>query len=294
MRTPVFARLAALALFMLLACGQAAAQTLIVESLVSPAWLERGGKREPLAVGVRLAREDRIHTGSGSRALLRMAEGSAVKVGGNAVLAVDDLREKKGADAPLVTATLDVVRGAFRFTTGVFGKQRAGRDVKIRIATVTAGIRGTDVWGKSEAERDIVCLLEGRISVEHAGRQFIMQEPLSFFIAPRKEKPKPVAPVSKQQVDEWSEETEIREGSGAIRRGGRYRVETDGTRSHDAAVRTRHELREAGFPAEIETVRDSYGNEEYRATVGNLPGAKDAQALAQKLRSLGFSEAQAR
>lgn len=271
-----------------------AAQTLIVEGVISPAWVERGAKREPLTVGMRLNDKDRIHTGAGSRALLRMAEGSAVKVGENAVLAVDGLLEKKSADARLVAASLDVVRGAFRFTTGVFGKSSAQRDVKIRISAITAGIRGTDVWGKSEAERDIVCLIEGRISVGHGGREFMMQEPLSFFIAPRKEKPRPVAPVSKQQVDEWSEETEIREGSGAIRRGGRYRVELDATRDHNAAMRMQNKLREAGFPAEIETARDSYGGEEYRATIGNFPGMKDAQALVQKLQALGFADARAR
>ena len=271
-----------------------AAQTLTVEGVISPAWVERGGKREPLTVGMGLKDKDRIHTGAGSRALIRMAEGSAVKVGENAVLAVDRLLEKKSADAGFVAASLDVVRGAFRFTTGVFGAGSARRDVRIRISAVTAGIRGTDVWGKSEAERDIVCLLEGRISVEHAGQSFAMEEPLSFFIAPRKGKPRPVAPVSKQQVDEWSEETETREGRGAIRRGGRHRVEFDATGDHNAAMQLRNRLRTAGFPAEIETARDNYGGEEYRAAIGNLSGAKDAQALAQKLRTLGFAGAATR
>ncbi len=287
-------KLAAVNALMLMVSPQLAAQTLTVEGVVSPAWVERGGNREPLIAGTRLDGRDKVHTGPASRALLRMAEGSAVKLGENAILTVDDLVEKKGADTRLVTAALDVVRGAFRFTTGVFGKGSAQRDIKIRIATVTAGIRGTDVWGKSEAKRDIVCLIEGKIAVEHGGEQFTMQDPLSFFVAPRKGKPQPVAPVSKQQVDAWSEETEIREGTGAIRRGGRYRVEVISTRDHSAAVQGRNKVREAGFPAAIATVRDSYGNEEHRVRVGGLAGAKDAQALAQKLRALGFAEAQAR
>lgn len=288
-------KLAAVTALMVMASPQLAAQTLIVEGVMSPAWVERGGKREPLVAGMPLNDKDKVHTGPGSRALLRMAEGSAVKLGENAMLAVDDLSEKKGSDTRrVVTGALDVVRGAFRFTTGVFSKQPAGRNVKIKIATVTAGIRGTDVWGKSEAERDIVCLLEGRISVEHGGQQFTMQEPLSFFIAPRKEKPQPVAPVSQQQVDEWSQETEIREGNGAISRGGRYGVEVGSTRDHNAARTIRGKLREAGFPAAIATVRDSYGNEEYYVRIDGLAGARDAQALAAKLKVLGFAEASAR
>ena len=288
-------KLAAVTALMLMASPQLAAQILTVEGAVSPAWVERGGKREPLVVGMTLRDKDKVHTGAGSRALLRMAEGSAVKLGENATLTVDDLLDKKGADTRrVVTGALDVARGAFRFTTGVFAKQASGRDIKIKIATVTAGIRGTDVWGKSEPERDIVCLLEGKIAVEHGGRQFTMQEPLSFFIAPRKGKPKPVAPVSQQQVDAWSEETEIRAGNGAFSSGGKYRVEAASTRDDNAAQQGRTKLREAGFPAEIATIRDSYGNEEYSVRIGGLASARDAQAVAAKLKALGFTEASAR
>lgn len=286
--------LAAVLAFLVLASPQLAAQTLVVESIVSPAWIERNGMREPLVAGAVLGNKDKVHTGAGARALLRMAEGSAVKLGENAILAVDGLMEKKGNDTGrLVSAALDVARGAFRFTTGVFGKQRSERDVRIRISTVTAGIRGTDVWGKSESERDIVCLVEGKIAVEHGGRQFTMQEPLSFFIAPRKEKPQPVAPVSKEQLDQWVEETEIRRGNGAMRRDGRHGVNVVRTRDHGAAEQGRRKLHESGFPAQIETTRDSYGNEEYRVHVVGLADAKDAQALAEKLKSLGFPDAEA-
>lgn len=287
-----FALLTALAL---IALPLPAAQTLTVEGMVSPAWVERAGApREPLTIGMALGNKDRIHTGPGSRVLLQMADGSAVKLGENAILTVDDLFEKKGVDARrLITASLDVARGAFRFTTDVFAKQRAERDVKIRVTTVTAGIRGTDVWGKSEGERDIVCLLEGKVAVEHAGRQFTMQDPLSFFVAPRKGKPGPVAPVSKQQVDEWSEETEIREGKGAVRQGGRYAVEVTNVTDQGTATQIYSKVREAGFPAEIETVSGGYGSSGYRVQILSLPGSKDAQALAAKLKALGFAEAKA-
>ena len=126
----------------------ALARTLIVEGVVSPAWVERAGKREPLMVGLQLTDKDKIITGERARVMLRMSEGSAVKLGENATLALDGLSEKKQAGkAPMVGASLDVVKGAFRFTTGVFGKPRAERDVNVKIATITAGIRGADLWG---------------------------------------------------------------------------------------------------------------------------------------------------
>jgi cell division septation protein DedD len=66
------------------------------------------------------------------------------------------------------------------------------------------------------------------------------------------------------------------------------------TRDDNAARQSRSKLREAGFPAEIATVRDGYGNEEYYVRIGGLAGARDAQALAAKLKALGFAEARAR
>ena len=122
------------------------ARTLIVEGVVSPAWVERAGKREPLTVGMQLNDKDTISTGERARVMLRMVEGSAVKLGENATLALDGLSEKQNpGKGSLVSASLDVVKGAFRFTTGVFGKPAGERDVKVKIATITAGVRGTDV-----------------------------------------------------------------------------------------------------------------------------------------------------
>ncbi|MGH8640405.1 MAG: hypothetical protein ACRET6_01775, partial [Burkholderiales bacterium] len=79
-KSSIFALLALLA-------APAFAQTLTVEGVVSPAWVERGGARLPLAVGMRLNDKDRVVTGAGSRLLLRLAEGSAVKLGENATVA---------------------------------------------------------------------------------------------------------------------------------------------------------------------------------------------------------------
>src|SRR4029450_12246062 len=116
---------------------------ILVEGVASPAWVERAGtgERVPLAVGMALDNRDRIETGRGSRALLKLADGSGVKLGEDAVLVLNDLSERQGKRARrIVTASLDVVRGAFRFTTGVFGKRQADRNITIKVATVTAGI----------------------------------------------------------------------------------------------------------------------------------------------------------
>ena len=284
-------KFSACALLALLA-APAAAQTLTVEGVVSPAWVERGGKRLPAAVGMRLDNKDRVVTGAGSRLLLRMAEGSAVKLGENATVALDGLADRKGADSKrVVTAALEVVRGAFRFTTGIFDKRPAGRSVDIRVATVTTGIRGTDLWGKSDEKRDLVCLIEGMISVTHPQTgEFTMSEPLSFFVAPRNAQPLPVAPVDPKQLALWAAETEIEAGGGGARRGGRVHVDAAVSPDQAVALAAYDRLRAAGYPAVMRRVKTA-GRVEHRVRVQNFSTQQDAAATVEKLKALGLAEA---
>jgi hypothetical protein len=267
----------------------ASGPVLTVESVLSPAWVERAnGRREPLAAGMALASREKVHTGDGGRALLRLAEGSAVKLGESAMLAVDDLAHKDDAKGGVVAATLDVVRGAFRFTTGLLSKSSSQRDVRVKVNAITAGIRGTDVWGRSEGDRDIICLLEGRITVSHGAAQFSMQDPNSFYIAPRNGPAQPPSPVSPAQVKEWSDETEIFARTGAVRAGGTFAVVV-GSGDERAAIALRDKLRDSGFPAiSVGTGQAS------EVRIEALSDATEAAALAERLRRMGFAQAQPR
>jgi hypothetical protein len=266
---------------------------LTVERVLSPAWIERAnGRSEPLAVGMTIGNKEKIHTGDGGRALLRMAEGSAVKLGDGAMLAADDLDHRQDAKGGLVSASLDVVRGAFRFTTGLLAKSGAQRDVRVKVNTVTAGIRGTDVWGKSESDRDIVCLLEGRINVSHGAAQFTMQEPNSFYIAPRKGQAQPPSRVTPEQVKAWSAETEIDARTGAQRRGGTAAVTVASSGDERTATALRDKLRDSGFPAELERAAEG-GAAGYHVRILSLADAADATVLAQRLQRQGYTQARA-
>ncbi|RPJ44727.1 MAG: hypothetical protein EHM16_14755 [Betaproteobacteria bacterium] len=276
-------------LLLMFVTAVAGARTLSVEAMVSPAWIEHaGGAREPLVPGAVLRDGDRVLTGTGARALLRMAEGSAIKLGENASLVVARLADKGGAADRVVSATLDVVQGAFRFTTRIFGSPRASRDLTIRIATVTAGIRGTDVWGKSSADRDVVCLIEGRIFVQHREQAFTMQDPLSFFIAGRDGKRQPVALVPEAQLQEWATETEIAPASGASLRGGKHRVVLAAATDKATATTLVGRLRTGGYPARVRAYRAAAGLR-YAVDVPGLGSAEDAAQLARALRAAGYT-----
>ncbi|HEX7605221.1 MAG TPA: FecR domain-containing protein, partial [Usitatibacter sp.] len=164
----------------LAATAAVCAPSAVVEAVQYPAWLERGGNAVPLAPGTQLQAQDRLRTGGNARVQLKLPEGSAVKLGENAQFVFEKVEERG-----IFRATLSVLSGAFRFTTDVLRKGQK-RDIAIKVQNVTAGIRGTDLWGKSTGERDWVVLLEGKISVGSEGNPTVaLDKPLDLYQKPR-------------------------------------------------------------------------------------------------------------
>jgi hypothetical protein len=266
-----------------------------VEAVQAPAWVERDGRREPLAPGMVLQDTDRVVSGADARVVLRMPEGSLVKLGEQAQLALERIALQHEPEGVLVTAALNVLRGAFRFTTQAAARFRGRREVDVRVATVTAGIRGTDLWGKAADDRDIVCLIEGRISVQRENEAaFTMDEPLSFYIAPRNAAALPVQPVPAEQLARWAAETDIQPGTGSMRRNGRWRVELAQPASQAEALALYDRLREAGYAAQIVPVRTA-DVVAYSVRIRRLASEAEAGALAARLKAVpGVTEPRVR
>jgi hypothetical protein len=273
----------------LLLCAAGLAQPAsqpMVEAVQSPAWVERAGGREPLAPGMLLENNDRVVSGPEARIVLRMPEGSLVKLGEQAQIALDRIAVRREPEGTLVSAALDVLRGAFRFTTQAGARFRGRRTIDVRVATVTAGIRGTDLWGKAADDRDIVCLIEGRISVQRQGEAgFTMDQPLSFYIAPRNAPALPVQPVPAEQLERWATETEIQPGTGSIRRNGRWRVDLAQAASQAEALALYDRLRAAGYPVRILPLR-AEGAWVYSVRIASLASELEATALAARLKDV--------
>lgn len=256
-----------------------AAPPALVEAVQMPAWVERGGSRVPLAPGMALAPDDDLRTGANARLLVRLAEGSSVKLGENAQLRIAQVQQRRDN---VFASTMNLLAGAFRFTTDALARARR-RDVSISVSTVTAGIRGTDLWGKAAADRDIVCLIEGRIEVSRAGDPTLtMDQPLSFYVAPRGQSPLPVQPVKPEQLQQWAAETEIAPGAGAARRGGRWKVVLASGESENEVLRVYQDVRAAGYAAELAPRRVD-GRRAYDVRIAQLPSRPEAEALAASL-----------
>ena len=255
--------------------GAALAQPAVVEAVQYPAWLERGGNAVPLTPGTKLEARDKLRTGGNARVQLKLAEGSAVKLGENAQFVIEKAEERG-----IFRATLAVISGAFRFTTSELGKSRQ-RDVSIKVKNVTAGIRGTDLWGKSTGEKDLVCLLEGRISVGSEGHPTVnLDQPLDFYQKPRDGTPE-VAKVDPKQVEQWAAETEISKGGAAATAQGRWRMVAAVKKNRDEARALRSALRAAGYPAEMHQ-KDNF----FIVQVVGLTGEPEARALMAGVRDI--------
>ena len=270
-----------------------AAPTAVVEGVQMPAWVERAGVRQPIAAGMELMEADRVVTGQNSRLLLRLAEGSQVKLGENAQLSFDRLGQRMESKSVFLQGLLDVSRGAFRFTTDAKSKLASRRAVDIRVATVTAGIRGTDLWGKSASDRDIVCLIEGKIQVQREAEAPVpMEQALQFYIAPKASdgkadasKKAELAAVDMNQLQLWAAETEIAAGQGAARRGGKFKVVASTSGNQGDALKVYDQLRSAGFAAEIFPA-GSPDKRVYEVRIGGLPSKVEADALGVRLEAI--------
>jgi hypothetical protein len=273
-------RLAAslLGFLFLFALPARAAPNAVVDAVQMPAWLDRAGRVTPLVPGQEMKSGDRVRTGEGARAYLKLPEGSLVKLGASAQLVF----QAPPMEDSTYRAAMDVLAGAFRFTTAAVQKLRK-RDVSIRVGTATIGIRGTDVWGRSGSDSDLVMLLEGRIELQPAvGEAFAMNQPNTVLTAAKGGAAMPLTVATPVEVATRARETEILSGDGAARSHGRWYLVLGSFPEQDAALAAYDLAQGKGFAVRIRPGHDASGTLQYAVV---LPGFSDqAEAIAVALR----------
>jgi hypothetical protein len=274
----LFAVLATVAALLSASAHAAAAAT--VEAVQAPAWRDRGGISVPLAAGMDLKSGDVLRTGAGARAYLMLAEGSRVKLGEAASFTFHtrSLRPETS-----FRGALDVLAGAFRYTTAKFAKTRS-REVSIRVGTATIGIRGTDVWGKTDKDGDLVALLEGRIDITRAGQVTEMGQPMSYFDAPAG-KAAEVRALDMETFVKLARQTDIIPGEGASSVKGKWRVLAGSAATEAAALEIYDQARDAGFAARIRP-REAEGDAwSYDVVLTGFASEAEAGAVAARLKA---------
>ncbi|MEQ8662841.1 MAG: FecR domain-containing protein [Gammaproteobacteria bacterium] len=113
------------------------------------------GTRVALARGDRVFEQDLVTTAADTSILLRFDDDTRFTLGPRAEFRVDRV---SAAGEGLFSA--EIIRGAFRFVTGLIAKKRTGA-MRVRTGVVaTIGIRGTTVGGEVVGESATIVLLE--------------------------------------------------------------------------------------------------------------------------------------
>ncbi|TXH04523.1 MAG: hypothetical protein E6R07_07610 [Nevskiaceae bacterium] len=257
-----------------------------VSALQPPVWVERHGQRSALAVSATIGSDSRYITGPGARLHIALADGSMVKLGENAEFRLPALQLTQAGGDSVLHGALKVLKGAFRYTTQALGFIRR-RELDVAIGpTVTIGIRGTDVWGKSDDAQDLACLIEGSIRVGSPGRPDItMDRPGSFYVVPRGQAPQPVAPVPADKLKTWIPQTELVPDRPALQSNGPYTVVLAVYLDEALARQRLQEFNAKGYPATLRR-RDHEGTPVYSLTIEGLSDAQSAAAFGEQLRQI--------
>lgn len=263
--------------------ASAAADDARVHAVQPPAWIERAGGIVALRPGDPLLAGDVIRTGPGGRVQVDLPEGSRVKLGEDVEFRAERLRESTDESGGFFDAAFDVLKGAFRFTTGLAGTARR-RDVTFRVGVVTAGIRGTDIWGKSMDDgSDMVLLLEGRVELGMPGHDaMLMQQPMHGVMMMPTGEMRLMESVAAPVLKQYARETEMNAGHAMMMTDGAWQLIVMSLRDREIAQGVQAELVAAGFPAEILDVTVN-GGDWHRVALTHLASANDARMQGETL-----------
>jgi len=232
---------------------QAAAANMVVEAVQLPTWVERQGQRWPAQPGQQLRDNDKAVTADGARMLLRLPDRSVIKLGEQTQFQIETLVARQpGAAGPAeIQSSLRLITGVFRyatdFTSKVLGHKR---ELNLKLATATVGIRGTDFWSMTDAEHDAVCVFDGSVAVERADKpEITLDKPGAFWVVFTGQPEKAAGQATPDQLAKFIGQAEMKPGSGVLLQGGRWRAVVGQPTSATEAAALRLRLRTAGYPA---------------------------------------------
>lgn len=262
--------------------AHAAPATTVVEAVQLPAWVERHGQRRPAQPGIALRASDKALTAAGARLLLRLPDGSQVKLGEATELVIEgmDLTRQGVARPQRISSDLRLVTGVFRYATDLASKLAGHqRQLNLKMATATAGIRGTDFWSMTDAEHDAVCVFEGLVAVLREAQPDIqLDKPGAFWVTFTGQPPQPAGQATPDQLAKFIGQAELSPGSGVLVAGGRWRAVLGLLPTAAQAAQLRTQLAAAGYPADV-LAKDG----RYEVRINQFATEQDARSVVDRL-----------
>lgn len=127
--------------------------------------VERSQKSLPATNGMVLLEGDNIVTAAKSRVQVMLQDSTIITIGANSSFSFEEYLFNGTKESKL---TMRAKRGFFRSVTGSIGKIAPER-FKVKTASATIGIRGTDFSGDIGVQRELFRCYEGAIFIEYEG-----------------------------------------------------------------------------------------------------------------------------
>ncbi len=264
----------------------ATARSLVVEAVQMPAWTEKDGKRYPLSPGDAVSAAQTVETARAAGLVLRMPEGSLVRLGEITQLKVQKLEVSDTNGLIAVRSDLRLLEGFFRFVTSAVAKIVGQRELNVSVRTATIGIRGTDFWAMTDDKHDATCLFEGTVALNTRDQGVLkLDKPTAFWVRLFDQPVKPVGNATPDELNKFLQSTEVQPGQGVAVVGGRWRVVAATQNRGASAAVLQRQLREAGYPALIKAAAVG-GQSVHEVRINHLATRDDAQAILKKIESM--------
>ena len=152
-----------------------------VTALNGGAYIDRGGEKIDVSLGMKLQEKDRIITDDKAKVQIIFNDETIITLGKNSNFSI---KEYLFEDKKEPIAKFSMLRGAMRTISGKIGKVAPQR-FSVATKTATIGIRGTNftVLVGDDGFQNIFCTY-GAISVAFRGEQYIIREGFYITISP--------------------------------------------------------------------------------------------------------------
>jgi hypothetical protein len=253
----------------------------LADMVQAPVWIERAGKRLPLAAGMELLNRDRLLTGEGGRVVIRFADTSAVRIGENSDVAVNAMQQRKNG---IFAGGLDLKSGDLRLISHEYEEAPVNRAINVRFGEVTAAVRGeADLTGTSDQVKDAVALRDGKAVMSHplASESTVLQVPLQVYQAEKGKAPGALLEIDRFDGAIWGLRTQPFYDGGTQEKTGAWMLRF-GIFNKEEVLALYDRLRQAGYAARIKPLPVK-GGHRYELRLMNLVTEREAHSLAERL-----------
>lgn len=176
----------------------------VVETVQQQVTLERHAVQYLLTSGTKLRQGDKITTGSQARVVIRFFDQSIIRLGAHTDFQIEQL-SPPAKNNKILRGVFNILQGIVRFTS----QQNKKHDVQVHVGhSIALGIRGTDVFAKVDRDKDIVCLVQGKVRVRSGNVKAVLSKYRHFFVVPKDQPPQPVGFIEEDKLHWWMEMTQ--------------------------------------------------------------------------------------